>query len=59
MNKMISFLKECKKEFKLVIWPTKEEVYLNTKLIIMTTIIFAMVLGFVDFLLINIVSFIF
>jgi preprotein translocase subunit SecE len=51
MKKIIQFFKESYAELKKVIWPSKEEVAQSTKVVIISVIIFAAVLGLVDFLL--------
>jgi preprotein translocase subunit SecE len=51
MKKIIQFFKESYAELKKVIWPSKSEVAQSTKIVIISVIIFAVVLGLVDFLL--------
>ncbi len=51
MKKIIQFFKESYAELKKVIWPSKSEVAQSTKVVIISVIIFAAVLGLVDFLL--------
>ncbi len=51
MKKIIQFFKESYAELKKVIWPSKSEVAQSTKIVIISVIIFAAVLGLVDFLL--------
>ena len=52
MRKIVQYFKESYAEIKKVVWPSKEEVASSTKVVIISTIIFAIVLGLVDFLLI-------
>ena len=52
MRKIVQYFKESYAEIKKVVWPSKEEVASSTKVVIISTIIFAIVLGVVDFLLI-------
>jgi len=52
MNKIVNFFKESFSELKKVVWPSRSEVGASTKVVIVSTIIFALVLGAVDFLLI-------
>ncbi|RKX80092.1 MAG: preprotein translocase subunit SecE [Spirochaetes bacterium] len=51
MKKIIRFFQESYAELKKVVWPSQEEVVSSTKVVIVSVIIFAIVLGLVDFLL--------
>jgi preprotein translocase subunit SecE len=51
MKKILQFFAESYAELKKVVWPSKEEVASSTKVVLISTIIFAFVLGIVDFLL--------
>ena len=59
MKKLFKYFKECRLEMKKVAWPNKASVLTSTKLVIVTTIIFAALLGLVDWLLLEGVFFIF
>lgn len=48
MAKVVQFIKESKAELKKVIWPTKEDVISSIKVVIISTIIVALVLGLLD-----------
>ncbi len=48
MAKVIQFFKESKAELKKVVWPTKEDVISSIKVVIISTIIVALVLGLLD-----------
>jgi len=48
MAKVIQFFKESKAELKKVVWPTKEDVFSSIKVVIISTIIVAVVLGLLD-----------
>ena len=50
MKKLIRYLKESRLELKKVVWPSREEVLSSTKVVLISTAIFAIVLGLVDFL---------
>ena len=52
MNKVVLFFKESYAELKKVVWPSRQEVVSSTWIVIISTLIFAGVLGLVDFLLI-------
>ena len=51
MKKILQFFSESYAELKKVVWPDREEVATSTKVVIISTLIFASVLGIVDFLL--------
>jgi preprotein translocase subunit SecE len=51
MRKIIQFITECKSELKKVIWPSRDDVISSVKVVIISTIIIAGILGFVDFVL--------
>lgn len=52
MRKIVNFFRESYQELKKVVWPSRSEVASSTKVVIVSTLIFAIVLGAVDFLLI-------
>ena len=51
MSRLIQFIKESYAELRKVVWPSKEDVISSVKVVIISTIIFAAVLGLVDVLL--------
>ncbi|HCM25023.1 MAG: preprotein translocase subunit SecE [Treponema sp. GWB1_62_6] len=51
MNKIIQFAKDCYSELRKVVWPTREDVSSSVKVVIVSTLVFAVVLGLVDALL--------
>ncbi|MDA3939280.1 MAG: preprotein translocase subunit SecE [Spirochaetia bacterium] len=53
MKKIIQFFKDSYSELKRVVWPSRENVAASTRVVIVSTFIFAVVLGFVDFLLLK------
>jgi preprotein translocase subunit SecE len=53
MKRIIQFFKDSYAELKRVVWPSRENVAASTKVVIVSTLIFAVVLGFVDFLLLK------
>jgi|APSaa5957512622_1039677.scaffolds.fasta_scaffold323895_2 preprotein translocase subunit SecE len=59
MKKILRFFAESYAELKKVVWPSREEVANSTKVVIVSTLIFALVLGVVDFLLLAGIDFIF
>lgn len=48
MAKVIQFFKESKAELKKVVWPTKEDVISSIKVVIVSTIVIAVILGLLD-----------
>ncbi|HHX58326.1 MAG TPA: preprotein translocase subunit SecE [Candidatus Moranbacteria bacterium] len=48
MTKLIAYVKESYAELKKVTWPTKEQVMNYTMIVIVTSIIFAVILGVMD-----------
>lgn len=52
LGKISNFFKESYSELKKVVWPNKSDVKASTKVVIVSTLFFAAILGLVDFLLI-------
>ena len=50
MKKFFRFCKECVGELKKVTWPTRSEVFSSTKIVLISTIVMAVLLGLVDWL---------
>jgi preprotein translocase subunit SecE len=50
MKKIVQFFKDSFAELKKVIWPSRSEVASSTKVVLISVVIFAVVLGLVDFL---------
>ena len=59
MKKLFRYFKECRLEMKKVAWPNRATILSSTKLVLITTIIFAILLGLVDFLLMRLIYLIF
>jgi preprotein translocase subunit SecE len=53
MKRIIQFFKDSFAELKKVQWPTRSEVGSNTKVVLVSVLIFAAVFGIVDFLLLQ------
>jgi preprotein translocase subunit SecE len=58
MKKFIKYFKESRLELKKVVWPSREAVVSSTKVVIISTVIVAIFLGLIDFLLLKGVLFI-
>lgn len=48
MAKVFQFFKESRAELKKVDWPSKEDVFSSIKVVILSTIIVAVILGLLD-----------
>ena len=59
MKRIIQFFKDSYAELKKVQWPSREEVGSNTKVVLISVLIFAAVFGVVDFLLLQAVDLVF
>jgi preprotein translocase subunit SecE len=51
MKKIVQFVRESVAELKKVIWPSREDVISSVKVVIVSTVLIAAVLGLVDVLL--------
>ena len=51
MKKIRAFIMESYGELKKVIWPSRDSVMASAKVVIVSTIVFALFFGLVDFLL--------
>jgi preprotein translocase subunit SecE len=49
MKKIIQFFKDSYAELRKVVWPSREDVIASTKVVILSTIVMALVLGLMDF----------
>ena len=48
MAKVIQFFKESRAELKKVVWPTRDDVVSSIKVVIVSTILVALILGLLD-----------
>jgi preprotein translocase subunit SecE len=51
MKKIIQFFKESYAELRKVVWPGREDVISSVKVVVISTIIVAAILGLIDMLL--------
>ena len=51
MGKIVQFIKESYAELRKVVWPGRDDVISSVKVVIISTVIIAAVLGLVDILL--------
>lgn len=49
-GKVVQFVRECKAELKKVVWPTRDDVVSSIKVVLISTIIIALILGALDLL---------
>lgn len=57
--KIVSFFKECVAELKKVVWPGKDDVISSVKVVLISTVIIAVILGLLDLLFVTGMNFIF
>ena len=50
MGKMVRFFKECGAELRKVVWPTRSDVVSSVKVVLVSTVIIAVILGLLDLL---------
>ena len=48
MAKVVQFFKESRAELKKVVWPTRDDVISSIKVVIVSTILVALILGLLD-----------
>ena len=51
--KIVSFFKECIAELKKVVWPSKDYVISSVKVVLISTIVVAVILGLLDLLFVT------
>ncbi|MDE5899525.1 MAG: preprotein translocase subunit SecE [Treponemataceae bacterium] len=49
MSKVGQFLRESKAELKKVVWPSRDDVVSSLKVVIVSTVLIAVILGLLDF----------
>jgi len=59
MSKIVQFCKECIAELRKVVWPTRDDVISSVKVVVVSTIIIAGILGLLDALLVAGVNLVF
>lgn len=53
MGKMVRFFKECGAELRKVVWPTRSDVVSSVKVVLISTVIIAVILGLLDLLFVT------
>jgi len=59
MRKIILFFQESFAELRKVTWPSRDEATASTKVVLVSVIIIAAILGLVDFVLFKLVDWVF
>jgi len=59
MKKIILFFQESYAELRKVTWPSRDEALASTRVVLISTIIIAFMLGLVDFILFKLVDWVF
>jgi preprotein translocase subunit SecE len=59
MKRIITFFQESFAELKKVTWPSRDEVVSSTKVVLLSTLIVAAVLGILDIILVQLIDIIF
>jgi preprotein translocase subunit SecE len=59
VRRIIQFFKDSYAELKKVVWPSRDEVASNTKVVLVSVALFAAVLGILDFLFLSGIDLIF
>jgi preprotein translocase subunit SecE len=52
MKKIIQFFKDSYAELRKVVWPGREDVVASTKVVLVSTLVMALVLGLIDYVLV-------
>ena len=59
MRRIILFFQESYAELRKVTWPSRDEAVASTKVVLVSTLLLAAMLGLVDFILFKLVDWIF
>ncbi|HVO38099.1 MAG TPA: preprotein translocase subunit SecE [Spirochaetia bacterium] len=59
MRRIILFFQESFAELKKVTWPSRDEAQASTRVVLVSTLIIAAILGLVDFVLFKLVDWVF
>jgi preprotein translocase subunit SecE len=59
MKKMIQFFKDSYAELRKVVWPSKEDVIASVKVVVVSTIVMACLLGLFDLIFVSGIDLIF
>ncbi len=59
MSKIVAFFTDSYAELRKVVWPTREEVGSSTKVVLVSIVIFAAVLGIMDYVFLTAIDLLF
>jgi len=59
MKRIISFFQESYAELKKVTWPSRDEALASTRVVLVSTLLIALMLGAVDLILFKVIDWIF
>lgn len=59
MRKIVAFFKDSYAELRKVVWPTREEVGSSTRVVLVSVVIFAAVLGIIDYVFLTAIDLLF
>ena len=59
MGKVLGFFKECGAELRKVVWPTRDDVLASVKVVVVSTVAVAIVLGLLDVAFTSFMRFVF
>ena len=59
MKRIITFFQESYAELKKVTWPSREEALASTRVVLVSTLLIALMLGAVDLILFKVIDWIF
>jgi preprotein translocase subunit SecE len=59
MGKVKTFAKECVAELRKVVWPTRDDVLASVKVVVVSTVAVAIVLGLLDVAFTSFMRFVF
>ncbi len=59
MGKIMRFFKECGAELKKVVWPSRADVVSSVKVVLVSTIVIAVILGLLDLAFVTGMNYIF
>jgi preprotein translocase subunit SecE len=59
MKRIIAFFQESFAELKKVTWPSRDEAVASTKVVLVSTLLIALMLGLVDLILFKVIDWLF
>lgn len=56
MKGIVNFIRECVQEMKKVSWPSKDDVIVSTRVVVISVFIISLILGALDYVLFYIIN---